>query len=337
MHIRPITMTAILCLLLGIGCGRERLERHEFVELVMASPARLVIYAEDERTARSAARMTYDRLHEIDRTLSDWNPRSERSRLVEAAPEPVQVSELLRASTVEALRLSRATGGAFDPTIGPQVALWRRSRETGILPTESERRRSGALVGIELIEVTEAGIGLGRRGASLDFGGIGKGIALDEAGRVLDGLGLAHHLIDLDGEIRAGQAPPGVAAWRVTIADESGDGIELALVGTTASTSGDLHQYVEIDGRRYSHVLDPGTGLGLTVPIQVTVVSDDGAVGDALATAGCVLGPERLAQLIEKEFPDVSAVVLQERDGISREFRIGRIPVAAPALSPDAP
>lgn len=330
---RPIGAMLLALAVLGSACTSPDLQRHEFVELVMASPARLVIYAEDEQVARAAARSAYDRMHELDRTLSDWNRNSELSRLVAAAPEARTVSPLLRSATIEALRLSAATDGAFDPTIGPLVALWRRTRETGALPSDAERMQAGALVGIESIELDGDRMRLARRGTTLDFGGIGKGIALDEAGRTLDALGLPHHLIDLDGEIRAGQAPPEREAWRVSIADGEAEAIELALVETTASTSGDLHQFVEIDGVRYSHVLDPGTGLGLTTPIQVTVIAGAGSVSDALATAGCVLGPDRLRTLITDDFPEVSAVVTRRRDDALQVIRIGRIPVPAP----DAP
>ena len=115
------------------GCAPQ-LERHEYVELVMASPARIVLYAADEASARRTARATFDRLHELDRTLSDWNPDSELRRLVAAAPQARTTSTTLRDSIVGALEHARATDGAFDPTLGPLVTLWREARSARRLP-----------------------------------------------------------------------------------------------------------------------------------------------------------------------------------------------------------
>jgi thiamine biosynthesis lipoprotein len=326
-----------LWLALATGCGStETLQRFEYVEMAMASPARLVLYAESENRARNAARRTYDRLHELDRSLSDWNQLSELSRLMNAAPEAIAVSPTLHGAIELALEHARSSGGAFDPTIGPLVALWRRSRENGILPDDSELAAARALVGIDAIQLDDGSARIARTGGKLDFGGIGKGIAIDEARIILQQEGIEHHLIDFDGEIGVGSPPPGKTAWQVSVQlDEktSRTPLELAVSDCAISTSGDVHQFVLIGKTRYSHVVDPVTGLGLTSPIQVTVISPSGSTSDALATAGCVLGATGLAELIGAAYPEASAVVTTMQGATRTVTRIGRIPVHVP----DAP
>ncbi|MDG2031481.1 MAG: FAD:protein FMN transferase [Phycisphaerales bacterium] len=324
-------------LALATGCGStDSLQRFEYVEMAMASPARLVLYAESETIARQAARRTYDRLHELDRSLSDWNERSELNRLLGAAPEPFTVSDTLQEAIVLALEHARSSNGAFDPTIGPVVELWRQARANGTLPDDSELSAARALVGIDAIELGDGTVRIARAGSKIDFGGIGKGIAIDEARDILQREGIKHHLIDFDGEIGVGHPPPGQDAWRVSVqlAREIGsETLELEVTNCAISTSGDRHQFMTIGKTRYSHVVDPTTGLGLTRQIQVTVVSPSGATSDALATAGCVLGPTGLAELIEHSYPEASALVGTVRDGKNTLTRIGRIPV----LAHDAP
>jgi thiamine biosynthesis lipoprotein len=320
-------------LALATGCGStDTLQRFEYVEMAMASPARLVLYAESETIARQAARRTYDRLHELDRSLSDWNERSELNRLVNAAPEAFKVSDTLQNAIELAIEHARNSKGAFDPTIGPVVELWREARANGTLPDDSEVSAARALVGIDAIELGNGTVRIARAGGRIDFGGIGKGIAVDEARYILQREGIKHHLIDFDGEIGVGRPPPGQDAWRVSVQVPGKNGsqtLELEVTNCAISTSGDMHQFVTIGKTRYSHVVDPTTGLGLTSQIQVTVISRSGATSDALATAGCVLGPTGLAELIERHYPEASALVETIRDGKETLTRIGRIPARA--------
>ncbi len=323
-------LSFLLVTILLAGCS-PRLQKHEYVELVMASPARLVLYAENEASARQVARATYDRLHELDRVLSDWNPNSELRLLVAAAPEGRRTSVDLRDALRHAVRHARATGGAFDPTLGPLVSLWREARSTGTLPTREQLDAARALVDLDAIEFEQDVVRVSRPGVEVDLGGIGKGFALDEAARLLDSRGHPHHLLDLDGEIRVGSPPPGRDDWLVDVLPPRGGqpGLSLALVDRSVSTSGDRHQFVEIDGIRYSHVLDPATGLGLVDPIQVTVIARHGETSDALATAGCVLGAKKLRVIMERHYPDAAAIVTSRHAERSDVTTIGHLPVRA--------
>ncbi|MHC5005512.1 MAG: FAD:protein FMN transferase, partial [Planctomycetota bacterium] len=131
-------------------------------------------------------------------------------------------------------------------------------------------------------------------GMQLDLGGIGKGFAADAAAEVLVARGCPRHLVDVGGDLRAGAAPPRRRGWTVAL-QPSGpgrDAIVLWLENAAVAASGDTEQFLEIDGRRYSHIVDPRTGIGLTTRAKVTVVAPDATAADALASALSVLGPD---------------------------------------------
>ncbi len=145
----------------------------------------------------------------------------------------------------------------------------------------------------------------------LDLGGIAKGYAAAEMLQILRDAGLPRSLVAVSGDLAIGDPPPNREGWRVGIASVDSTEIEqtLLLRNLSVSTSGDTEQFVEIDGTRYSHILDPRTGIGLTQRISVTTIASDGATADALATAVSVLGIKKGLALIE-QFPGTEALIL---------------------------
>ncbi len=142
-------------------------------------------------------------------------------------------------------------------------------------------------------------------GMKLDLGGIAVGYAGDEALKVLRQHGISRAIIDGSGDIVLGDPPPGETGWRIGIASlrepDAPPKQFVRLANCSISTSGDAFQFVELNGQRYSHIVDPRTGLGLTRRSSVTVIAPDGITADSLATAVSVLGPERGLMLIESQ------------------------------------
>ncbi len=155
-------------------------------------------------------------------------------------------------------------------------------------------------------------------GMRLDLGGIGAGYAVDEALAVLREHGITRAMVNASGDIGVSDPPPGAAGWKIGIAPlEKPDGPPsryLLLANAAVTTSGDAFQYVEIDGQRYSHIVDPKTGLGLTDRMSVTVVARDCITADSYATAVCVLGPQLGLKLIE-DTPGAAALMVQNLNG----------------------
>ena len=299
--------------------------RFEFERAAMGTTFRIVLYAEDGERARRAAEAAFHRIQDLDRTLSDWKSDSELSRLCarsDAGPSgPILVSEDLFTVLEHAARTSRLSGGAFDVSVGPYVRMWRRSVRQGQLPTPEALAAARTSVGHEwvVLDPDDSTVTLMVQSMRLDLGGIAKGFALDQALAVLTELGVPRALVDGGGDVAVGAPPPGRPGWRVALATTERELEQvdtwLELTHSAVATSGDLFQSLEIGGLRYSHIIDPRTGLGLTRRVSATVVARRGIEADALASALCVLGSQRGLALVEAT-PGVEArVIEEEKDG----------------------
>ncbi len=280
--------------------------RFEFWEAHMGTRFKIILYAPDAETAARASRAAFARIAQLEATMSDYRESSELVSLCrQAGSGPVKVSEdLFRILTISQ-EWARRTEGAFDVTIGPLVQLWRRARRTRTLPEAQRLQQARALTGYQKLhlDATMRSVKLDLPGMQLDLGGIAKGFAADEAIAVLRRHDIRSALVAAGGDIVVSEAPPATAGWIISIAQlESPDrpsSLSLSLRQAAVSTSGDAEQYVEIGSVRYSHIVDPRTGLGVTGRSSVTVVAPEGAISDALATALSVLGPERGLKLID--------------------------------------
>jgi len=256
---------------------------------------RLVFFENDEARARSARTAAWDRLTELNRRLSDYLDDSELSRLARHGrlDDP---SDDLRRVLAAARSVSEATAGAFDITVGPLVRLWRAARKEKKRPAPEAVAAARALVEWRAVECTGRTAVFRTPGGQLDLGGIAKGFAQDEVLRLLrERHGLEAVLIDAGGGISVGAPPPGQPGWTAGLdtGSEADAEVSLSLHHQSLATSGDTRQFVEIDGVRYAHIVDPATGLGLTRRLQASVVAADGTTADALATAFCIMGEEK--------------------------------------------
>ena len=287
----------------------QDLRRFEFTGTEMATSVKIVLYASDEAAAHAASTAAFARIRGLTGVFSDYDPQSELLRLCESASGggEVPASDDLWRILARAGEISRASDGAFDVTVGPVVRLWRRARKLHELPDPQRLEEARGLVGHQLLRLDPARrtVRLLRPGMRLDLGGIAKGSAADDALQVLRERGLPSALVDIGGEVALGAPPPGRPGWRIGIAAHEGEERpcpDLWLSNVSVATSGDSEQFVVIGGRRYSHILDPRTGVGLTDHSTVTIVAPDGTTADALATAVSVLGPAAGLKLMER-FP----------------------------------
>lgn len=284
----------------------DELKRFEFSEPHMGTRFGIITYTKDESTAKKAAKEAYARVSELNRIMSDYDSTSELMRLCEkAGGDAVKVSDELFTVLARADKVSRESEGAFDVTIGPVVKLWRVARKTAKLPNEERLKKARELVGYKNVVLDEKAktVKLLKKGMQLDLGGIAKGYAGDEMLRVLAKHGLTRSLVSCGGDLVLGDAPPGKDGWTVAIAavDAKKEGPRyLTLSKAAVSTSGDAEQYVEIEGKRYSHVVDPRTGIGLVGRMSATVVAPDGLTSDSLTKVVAVLGPKKGFAIIEK-------------------------------------
>ncbi|MEO6810141.1 MAG: FAD:protein FMN transferase [Isosphaeraceae bacterium] len=313
--------------------------RFEFRQTHMGSEFTLILYSADEAKARRGSDAAFARIAQLDAAFSDYQPESELMRLCDqAGGPPVKVSSDLLSILNRSKSMAQRSGGAFDPTVGPVVRLWRRARRTRELPGADLLAKARDFVGIDKMTLDDqAGtVQLARKGMKLDLGGIAKGFASDEALATLRRQGIRQALVAGAGDIAAGDPPPGAKGWTVGIAPLEAPGARpsrfLALSHACVSTSGDAERFVVIDGVRYSHIVDPGTGLGLTRRASVTVVTNDGATSDSLATAATVLGPEQGLKLVES-VPNAAALFVIKEGGKTKAIESSRwktLPTASP-------
>jgi FAD:protein FMN transferase len=317
-----------LLLLAGLGMlaeahqGEGELRRFEFKQAHMGTEFRIVLYAPDEATAKKASDAAFARIAQLDGIMSDYQSTSELMQLCKkAGGEPVPVSDDLLAVLTRALEISRLTDGAFDITVGPIVRLWRRARRTSMMPDADDLAAARKLVGYQQVQIDAKNrtVRLTAKGILLDLGGIAKGYAAQAALEVLRRHGIRRALVAGGGDIVVGDAPPDAKGWKIGIAPLEKPTAKasryLSLTNAAVSTSGDTEQYVEIGGKRYSHIVDPNTGLGLTTRMAVTVINTDGKTSDGLATGLCVLGPKRGLEVIEKLESAAALYVVAGPDG----------------------
>ncbi len=313
--------------------------RFEFFQVEMAVPIKMVVYAADEATADKAAEAAFARISQLNGILSDYDSESELRRLCDTAGEgaPVPVSEELWQVLSHAQALSERSGGAFDMTVGHVVRLWRRARRREVLPPPERLQAARGLVGYRLLRLHEdrRAAELLKPGMRLDLGGIAKGYVVDEALAVLRKHGITRALVDAGGDIGLGDPPPDKPGWLIGVASlepDSPPSRYLWLSNVAIATSGDTWQYVEIDGTRYSHLVDPRTGIGLTDHSTVTVIAANGMTADGLASAVSVLGPEKGLELIE-DTPGAAAFILRAPEGSPETYESSHwreFPVAQP-------
>lgn len=321
-------VVALLGVLLAVftGCAhRAPLERYEFQRPQMGIPFRIVLYVRGAECATNVAEKVWGRIAELNSILSDYDENSELSRLSQTSGrgERVLLSGDLGIVLEEAERISRVSDGAFDVTVGPYVQLWKRARRQRELPPADRLEAARASVGWQAVKLERTGAStqplaatLLRSGMRLDLGGIAKGYALDEAAAELTRCGVTRYLVSGGGDMVVGEPPPGEAGWRVEVGaldvTNGPPARRLSLKHTALVTSGDMFQRVEIGGVRYSHIVDPRTGLGLTNHSLVTLIGPHGMTVDALSKLVSVLGPDRGFALLREHFSDVEALCVRQ-------------------------
>ncbi len=274
----------------------------------MGMQVRIVLYGATQDESRRAARAAFAEIARLDAVFSDYRADSELSRLVDRAGRaPVPVSRELYDVLDRGRRLAQQTGGAFDITAGALTRLWRAAIRDGTAPDEAERRAAIAASGADKLRLdgvahTAQVTGAGLR---LDLGGIAKGYVLDRALGTLTAHGVTRALVQAGGDIVVGAAPPGEPGWRLAIPHAA---CEVVVTDVAISTSGDSEQFVEIDGDRYSHTVDPRSGFGLTRRRMATVIATDGITADSLATAITIVEDREVEALLDL-YPGARALV----------------------------
>lgn len=284
--------------------GRADYRRLVAEEPHMGTLVRVTAYVPRGVDGVHALRAAFARVRELDLRFSDYRRDSEVERVArEACQAPVRVSADLFAVLTQAAAIAAHTDGAFDVTGGALTRLWRRSLQQGSPPAPeaiaAARRRMGRRNMV--LDPQHRSLYFRRPGMRLDLGGIAKGYAADQALDTLRRRGIDRALVAVAGDIAAGGPPPGETGWPVGI-DAVGDpgGVEcmVSLSNEAVSTSGDRGRSVNIDGKLYSHIVDPASGRGAPTARAVSVIAPSGVEADGWATALHVVGEAASARIL---------------------------------------
>ena len=304
--------------------GQEK--HYEFEKGLMGSPFRIVVYSSSDSLAQRVAQNAFSRIETLNEILSDYRDGSEINRLSaqSGTGKWIRVSDDLYKVLSVSKKISRKTRGTFDITVGPVVQLWRRAMRRNVFPTQSEIEKARRAVGYRFVKLRprNKSVRLVRPAMRLDVGGIGKGYAADEAVRVVQKLGIKAVLIDAGGDLTLAGVPPGRQGWDVEInSGTSADSTALVLLTDAGvATSGDNYRYLEHDGERYSHIVDPKTGIGLRYHVRTTVIAPTGTYADALATAISVAGSKRSKRIVRR-FSGVQVWLLENKENKTTSWK----------------
>ena len=267
--------------------------------------------------AWDAIRAGVSEIERIESLISSWRDDSQTSRINQMAGlAAVQVDEELFALIERSLKISQLTAGAFDISGTLSRYYWKfDGSEQPILAAEKMEELRG-LIDYRLIEldVSNRAVFLQKKGMKIGFGGIGKGYAALRAQQAMQSLGMDNGMINASGDLMCWGRPPAEEHWTVKVPDPENSRqalFEIAIPFGALVTSGDYENYVLIDGKRYSHIIDPRTGMPALSLKSVSVVCPNPELGDALATGISVLGPEAGIKLVN-QLAGVECVVVDQ-------------------------
>jgi FAD:protein FMN transferase len=287
-----------ILLFLFFCLGADAQTRFEFTHPQMGTIFKIILYSEDSLKVQKASLQAFKKLDKLNLILSDYREDSEINQLVKNAyNQPVMVSDDLWDILIQSKYAYEMSNKNFDITIGTMTQLWRRMKRQKQLPSKEQIEKARVKVGFEnIIFYPETqSIQLKKEGIRIDFGGIGKGYAEDEMMKVLKENGIKTAMIEGGGNIVLGDSPPNQKGWKIEINKKV-----FSVNNCGISTSGDLFQFVEIEGKKYAHILDPKTGIGMTVPTQISTIAKDALTSDWTSTAFCLMSQKERKLLAKR-------------------------------------
>ena len=285
--------------------------------MTMGTFTTIAVPRADRDRLPEAASIMRESFASLESALSVYRPESDLSRVNQAAGEhPVLVSPLTHEAVSLALRYAEHTNGAFDPTVGPLLDLWGfRNGSPSQRPEPKAIEAVCLRVGYTHVTLATNGIALAQAGMQLDLGGIAKGMAVDDVYEALRPMSMSGFMINLGGNIRVAGVPGPNRTWSIGVRDPFDKETLLGVLrlpdGMAVATSGHYERFVEIDGVRYAHIMDPRTGVPVSGMAGVTVVSRSATEADALSTALFVAGIDAGQELL-KQFPASHALFVPD-------------------------
>jgi thiamine biosynthesis lipoprotein len=247
----------------------------------MGATFSVVLYGSDQASMNDAIDAAFEEAHRLDALLSNYRPASEWSRINrEAAAGPVPISPELFSLLSDCMEYSRASEGSFDLTVGPLMRTWGFFGGDRHVPSPDQLREALERVGYRHVQLNtqKQTVRFDRSGVELDPGGVGKGYAVDRMVEVLRTWGFHNGLVAASGSsiFGLGNPPNEPRGWPISIADpwdHRKNAAQVFLKDLSLSTSGNYEKSFRTGGHRYSHIMDPRSGVPAESAVQVTVIT----------------------------------------------------------------
>ncbi|MDO7541495.1 MAG: FAD:protein FMN transferase [Flavobacteriaceae bacterium] len=295
--------------------------------ILMGSSFEITVVAEDEDFAKESLAIAKKEIIRIEDLISSWDQKSETSRINRnAGIAAVEVSKELFDLIFRAQQISKLSSGAFDLTFAAIDKLWNFDGKESEMPNPDTLKASVFHIGYQLIELDEESLTvfLPKKGMKIGFGAIGKGYAADRAKQLLVERGVLGGIINASGDMNTWGTKPDGSSWTIGIVNPMNNKKVFSwfsLEHNAVVTSGDYEKFTQINGRRYSHIIDPRTGIPSQGIVSCTVFAGKAELADAIATAIFVMGVQSGLFLID-QLPNIEAILIDDSGIIHRSKNI---------------
>jgi FAD:protein FMN transferase len=303
-----------------------------FTQNKMGSPFSITISTLDTTNLNKVIVDAFNNVDIYNNIFSDYEPRSETSLLNQARSNSwIKVSRPLIEVLVESQYACKLSNGAFDVSVGKLTKLWRRLKKLDKVTLSSDLKKelkdNLKFVGCKVfsLDTIHGSVIKHNDQFAFDFGAIAKGFIAEQIGLFLKSKGFPSYLIDAGGDLVAGDAPVNSQGWAIALnapGSEEIYGSFIKIKNQSIATSGSTYQYVTIDGKVYSHILNPKTGLGVQAMRNITIIAPHGSQADWMATANSVLPFKKAKKLIDKSI-GTSMIYMENVNGQITVRKIG--------------
>jgi len=317
-------LTGLFVLFITVGSAQQPYKR---TVKLMGSRFDITVVAQDSATANAYIDTAVTEISRIEKLISSWDENSQTSEINKyAGKKPVQVDAELFNLIERAIGISRLTDGAFDISYASMDRIWKFDGSMTEMPSDEEIKSSVARVGYKNIELNKSDttVFLKLEGMKIGFGAIGKGYAADRAKALLMAKGVESGIINASGDMNTWGKQPNGSEWKVAITNPLDKNKVFALLPITNGavvTSGNYEKYVNLNGVRYTHIIDPRTGYPSTGIISVTVFAPKAELADALATSVFVMGKDAGIDRIN-QLPQIECIIIDELGNITKSENI---------------
>ena len=293
----------------------------------MGSRFDITVVANDEAQGNASIAVAIAEITRIEKLISSWDPNSQTSSINRnAGIKPVRIDTELFNLIERAIKISKLTDGAFDISYASMDRIWKFDGSMNVMPSEVEIMTSVAKVGFNniVLDKNESTVFLKLEGMKIGFGGIGKGYAADKAKALLIAQGAPSGIINASGDMNTWGKQPDGSEWKVAITNPMNKNKVFALLPITDGavvTSGNYEKFVNFNGKRYTHIIDPRSGYPSSGIISVTVFAPTAELADALATSVFVMGKEAGLDRIN-QLPKIECIIIDDSGVITKSKNI---------------